>query len=302
MKAADFRQLTYFLAAADCRSFRRAAQSLRVQQSAVSKRVRDLEHRVGVALFIWAPSGVELTGAGKYFAEQVRKMLTQLDTSIAFARAMGSGELGVIHIGLSSSLASEFLANLIRTHASREPGVRLNYVEASPGGHFAAIQRRELDIAFVIGRPTISGCEIAYLWDERFFVALPCGHELEEAKEITWSDLRGRNFIVSAMDPAPEIHDYLIRHLSDLGCRLSVECCGVHRDNLMQLVALGQGLTLTSEATTAIQFAGVIYRPLVASPLPFSAVWSTSNENPALRPFLDLAQAIAEEKLDPKTL
>jgi hypothetical protein len=61
----------------------------------------------------------------------------------------------------------------------------------------------------------------------------------------------------------------------------------------MNLVAMGQGLTLTSEATTAAHFPGVVYRPLGEEILPFCAIWSPQNDNPALRRLLSLARTMS---------
>ena len=77
-----------------------------------------------------------------------------------------------------------------------------------------------------------------------------------------------------------------MKHLAELGLHLCVERCGVGRDNLMKLVTLGRGLTLTSEATTGAAFPGVVYRPLQGERLPFNAVWSLRNDNPAFRRLL----------------
>lgn len=60
----------------------------------------------------------------------------------------------------------------------------------------------------------------------------------------------------------------------------------------MQLVALGRGLTVTSEATTGAQFPGVVFRPIEDEVLPFCGIWSASNENPALAGLLDLARSM----------
>ena len=49
--AFDLRQLRYALAAAEYRSFRRAADALHVKESTLSRRVRQMEERLGVALF-----------------------------------------------------------------------------------------------------------------------------------------------------------------------------------------------------------------------------------------------------------
>ena len=65
---------------------------------------------------------------------------------------------------------------------------------------------------------------------------------------------------------------------------------------LIQIVSLGRGLTLVSEAATAMSFPGVIYRPLLGEELSFSAVWSPRNENPALRRMLSLAWKMSEAR------
>ena len=132
------------------------------------------------------------------------------------------------------------------------------------------------------------------LWYEHVFVVLPETHELAAKQQIEWADLRGQHFIVSEADPGPEIYDYLFKHLSELGHAPSVERCPVYnRDTLIRMVALGAGITLTSEATTGAKFPGVTYRLLVTEDLPFSAVWSPRNDNPALRRMLSLARSLS---------
>lgn len=81
------------------------------------------------------------------------------------------------------------------------------------------------------------------------------------------------------MDPGPEVHDFLVKHLADLGVHPAIEHCSVGRENLMQIVSLGRGLTLTREATVATRFPGVVYKQLRGEMLPFSAVWSPCNDN-----------------------
>jgi DNA-binding transcriptional LysR family regulator len=202
--------------------------------------------------------------------------------------------MGVVRIGIFSSLASGFLADLLRAFVVSNPAIRPELVEGGPSSHIAAIRRHHLDIAFLTGEPIADGCEIAHLWNERVYVALPRDHELARKREIPWKSLRDRRFIISETDPGPEIHDYLVKHLAEFGHHPSVERHGVGRDNLMHLVAIGQGLTLTSEATTAARFPTVVYRPLAEEILPFCTVWSPQNENPALRRLLSLARSMSK--------
>lgn len=291
----ELRHLRYVVAAAERGSFRKAATALGVQQSAVSRRIRDLEGEIGTALFIRHRSGVNLTQAGERFVARARKALSQIGHAAIDAASFGRGELGTVRIGIFSSLASGFLADLLRTYVGAHPTIRPELIEGGPSIHISAIQRHQLDVAFLTGQPVADGCDMAYLWNERVVVALPSDHELASQRDVTWRSLRNRHFIVSEADPGPEIHDYLVKHLADLGYHPSVERCGVGRDNLMNLVAMGQGLTLTSEATIAACFPGIVYRPLREEILPFCAVWSPQNDNPALRRLLSLARTMSQK-------
>jgi DNA-binding transcriptional LysR family regulator len=60
----EIRHLRAFIAVADAHSVRRAAQQLRVAQSALSRTIRDLERELGLALFARSPQGVRVTGGG----------------------------------------------------------------------------------------------------------------------------------------------------------------------------------------------------------------------------------------------
>src|SRR5262249_14640779 len=146
---------------------------------------------------------------------------------------------------------------------------------------------------FLTDRPKADECEREHLWSEGVYVALPIGHELTLKDEISWADLCSRRFVVRDAGSGPQIHEYLAEHLAEFGHEANVERCSVGRDNLMQLVAMGQGLTVMSEAATAARFPGVAYRPLEGEILPFYAVWSPRNDNPAFSRLLSLARAMA---------
>ena len=298
--AIELRHLRYVVAAAERGSFRRAARTLNIQESAVSRRIRDLEDEIGVALFIRHHSGIKLTDAGHRFLVRARRALSQVGHAAIDAGSRGRGELGTVRIGIFTSLASGFLSDLLRAYVGANPHVRPDVIEGGPSEHIAAIQRHHIDIAFLTGAPAADGCDIVHLWNERVLVAMPTEHDLAAEKEITWAHLRDRHFIVSENDPGPEIHDYLLKHLVDLGHHPSVERHRVGRDNLIHLAAMGQGLTLVHEAAGAAEFPGVVYRPLAEEILPFCAIWSPQNDNPALRRLLSLAKSMSRAAL-PRT-
>lgn len=160
-------------------------------------------------------------------------------------------------------------------------------------GDFLALRpSNSQDVAFITGTARWSDCENEHLWSERVFAVLPNDHLLVAKEMLSWIDLLGESFIVSDTAPGPEIHDYLVQRLADLGQHPEIHPQYVGRDNILSLVAVGRGLTLTSEATTVAQIPGIAYRPIANEVLPFSAVWSPKNDNPACRRLLSLARSM----------
>jgi len=292
----ELRHLRYVLTAAEAGSFRAAARALDVRESAVSRRIRDLEDEIGAALFIRSHRGVKLTYAGQRFVWRARIALDQIGHAAKDVGAIGRGEDGVVRIGIFSSMASGFLAELFQAYDAGHAGVRLDFVDGVPLDHIAAVRQHRLDVAFVTGESALTDCNVIQLWTERVFVVLPTRHRFAALSGIGWPDLRGEAFVFSEGHSGSDINDYLVKHLVEIGDPPVVERHGVERDSLMHIVSLGRGLTLVSEAATAMYFPGVIYRPLLAEELSFSAVWSPRNENPAFRRMLSLARKMSKAR------
>jgi DNA-binding transcriptional LysR family regulator len=75
----ELRQLKYFLAVADARSFVSAAEKQFVSRQAISKSVALLEEELNVELFMRDSSGAFLTPAGIMFYERARAVVMELD-------------------------------------------------------------------------------------------------------------------------------------------------------------------------------------------------------------------------------
>lgn len=288
------RQLRYFVAAADHGSFRKAATALSIQESSISRRIRDLEDDLGASLFQRSSGGVRLTVAGQEFMRNARNALRQIDIGVTKVASIGRAEEGVVRLGIFSSLASGFLFDLLSAFGKQLPNVRVDLIDGNPAEHVAAVRNLELDATFVTGTGPWDGCETERLWSERVFVVLPTDHRLADKADLAWSDIGAERFIVSDAAPGQEIHDYLVANLAGLGRHLDIQFQKVGRDNLLSLVAVGRGLTLTSEATVGAQFPGIVFRLLVGEVLPFSVVWSARNDNPASRRLLSMARSKSE--------
>ena len=244
-------------------------------------------------------SGVSLNRAGHQFLPRARQTIRGLDESLHAIALLGRSENGRIKIGIYSSIASGFLAELLRSFGDQHNDVQIQLIDGNPEEHLAAIRQLELDVAFLTGTRAWQDCDSAFMWSEGVFVVLPERHELAIRTAVDWRELSGEAFMVSETAPGQEIYDYLVRKLADLSWHPDIHVQSVGRDNLLSLVAIGRGLTVVSEAMTATNHPGVVFRPIKGERLPFSAIWSPNNDNPAFRRLLSMATTKAGSERSP---
>ena len=272
-------------------SFRKAAESLRISPSAVSRRIRALEDTLGVSLFQRRTQGAETTMAGRHVLARARIIASEIDELLRVAKTSSSGSEGRLCVGVVSSIAGGTARELLRDFLESHPTVDLQVVEGSPRDHISEVRALKMDLTFVVGCPPAPECVVEPLWSEPIRVALASDDPLASFEVIRWPQLVSERFIVSRTDPGPEIHDYVVKKLSALGVHPVVEPRPVRRDGLIALVGLGRGISLVGAAEAGVSYPGVVFRPLEDEMLPFSAVWSERNDNPVLRRFLSLSRA-----------
>jgi DNA-binding transcriptional LysR family regulator len=284
--------LVQALAVAEHLNFRHAAFTLGVSQSSVSTRIKQLEHDLGVLLFERRHRGVRLTEAGRHFLEQVATGIEHLDHAVRTAGAVARGEQGRLRVGLYSSIAAGFLAELLGQFRELHPAVDLQIAEGRARDTIREVREARLDVAFVIGVPPVGDCHSKPLWTEALFVALREGHPLTEAKGVRWPQLAGEPFLARSGGAGPQVHDHIVLRLAGNWSQPRIQRLDVERDTLMSMVAKGYGITLTSEAAAQVPFPGVVFRPILdeVESITFSALWSPHNRSQALHHLLALAQ------------
>ena len=286
----NFVHLKYLVAAAQHRSFRRAAVALRIAQPTLSKRIRELEDSLGIVLFERSTSGAHLTADGEIVAARAKQILIDLDSMQSITKDGGAGTAGRLEIGFYTSLTSGALGESLCEFAKEHEGVDINVVEGDRSELLALLERGSIDLAIVLGELRYETYAQRSLWAERVMVALPKSHYLAERDFVYWTDLKTERFLVSRRDPGPEMHDMLLSKLSSPGDRPLVKSMGVPHDHLLTLVRCYQGIVPVCESSTGNIIADVVYREVRdgngTTRLGFVAYWQRSNVNPMLKQFL----------------
>lgn len=103
-----------FLTLEKCRNFSQAAIIRNVSQPAFSRRIRALEHAVGVELFNRQVSPLQLSEQGKIFHSQVRHLLQQLEINLTELRGGSDYTLRKIKIAAAHSLSLGLLPTIVK--------------------------------------------------------------------------------------------------------------------------------------------------------------------------------------------
>lgn len=138
------------VAIADHGSVLRAADRLTLAQPAVTRSLRELEHILGVQLFVRGPRGVTPTPSGEVFLEHARAALAELRRAGERVSGLAKGAMGTVRVGTllagSSVLLPQAIADLKRSH----PGVTVAVFDATFDTHAPRLLSGELDL--IVGR------------------------------------------------------------------------------------------------------------------------------------------------------
>ena len=114
-----------FLAAAEHRSFRKAAAALGVTPSAISQAVRALEARIGAALFTRTTRSVGLTEAGERFLARAKPAFEELIAASDAARELGQRPAGLLRLAVPRAVVPTLLEPLIASFCAAYPDVEV---------------------------------------------------------------------------------------------------------------------------------------------------------------------------------
>src|SRR3546814_1065128 len=100
----ELRHLRYFLAVAEELRFARAAEKLHIEQSPLSRAIKELEEELGVALFARTTRSTRLTHAGTLFLEHVRRVFASLEQARDRVKAAANGFHGQLRVAMSDGI------------------------------------------------------------------------------------------------------------------------------------------------------------------------------------------------------
>lgn len=292
----NLRHLRYFLAVCENGSFRAASARLNIAQSAVSRRVADLERIFDLQLLERHPRGVSMTPAGAVLRESALKISGEIDEAHHILRRYERGEEGVVTAGFFGTTARlGFVPELIGRFKTGHPDIALDMRLPLGPPNEAALA--PLDIAFAEEQLRAPGRKDVPLFAGRYMLALPRTHRLVALGYIRFADLYDTDMIGIPQSVAPAIHDALVREAAQRGRALDIVHEAESECARLAFAAAGMGVAIVSPlAINHEQNFEVEYRALADFVLPFDLWLNMKPEaSGATARLVDIAQALLAE-------
>lgn len=178
-----------FLAIASHRSFGKAADELHITQTALSRRLQNLESFLGIKLVERTTRSVALTTIGSNFLPQAQRLVTDLATALLEIRETGKAFRGDVSIACVPTVGVHYLPHVIQEYSARYPSNRIKIFDHSSTEVAGAVLRREAEFGINIGGPHHSELTSVPLFKDHFVLICRNDHPLARRAAVPWRQL-----------------------------------------------------------------------------------------------------------------
>nr|CUV27727.1 Transcriptional regulator, LysR family [Ralstonia solanacearum] len=180
----ELRHLRCFIAVAEELHFARAAAKLHIEQSPLSRTIKELEEDLGVQLFVRTTRSTRLTRAGRMFLEHVPRVFASLQQARDSVKAAANGFHGQLRIAFSDSVTPSCVSALLALCRQEEPEIEIKLSEISLSQQIKGLHDDLYDIGFAQLDEAGDGLIAEPVWHDPLMVAVPARHPLLAYKHL----------------------------------------------------------------------------------------------------------------------
>jgi LysR family transcriptional activator of glutamate synthase operon len=286
----ELRQLRGVEAVARHRHFTRAAEELRVAQSALSHQIRRLEQELGTPLFERTSRRVSPTEAGQAIAARARRILAEVDGARQEVDELRGVLRGRIWVGALLPAGDLDVPGLLARFSQAHPGVEVGLREGIAADMLRFLAADELDAAFCLLAGEIPDDLAVEELSEDEVVAAFAPDRAPATPSVTVADLRGHAIVGPRHGSA--MTSVLDARFAAAGQPLRFALESGDPFLLRALAARGFATAILPRSLTALEGPAIEVRSLhPAVHLPVALVWRRErNAPPAARTFIEFVR------------
>lgn len=273
----DLRALRYFRTVAECGSFSRASDLLRISQPAVSRTIRELEAELGKELLTRGREGARLTEAGRILFEHSAQLLRQVEQAASEVRRGTAALAGRLTVGMPPGVGHLLAPPLLARFGADYPDVEVRVIGGFSSQLHDMLARRQVDLAFAHDPLPQRGLKVTPLLREEVFVVGLAGQVPEGVDGLPSGEIVKLPLILPSRPNASRrlLDAWAAREGLWIEARYEVD------DHVITsgLVKAGLGVSLMTRATIA---ADMLIDAIVARPIAPRAYWPLALVEPDL--------------------
>ncbi|MBR9882530.1 MAG: LysR family transcriptional regulator [Oceanospirillales bacterium] len=242
----DTASLLAFVRVSETGSFSQAAEQLYLTQSAISKRVAQLEMQLDTRLFDRIGRQITPTEAGRTLLPQARNILHALEDAARSLQNLEGNVSGKLSVAASHHISLHRLPPILRLYAQRYPQVEFDLRFDESEIAYDSVLKGDLELALITLAPEAdSRIHSETLWVDSLQYVVACDHPLAQ---LTAPDLNALSRY-PALLPAPNTftHQLVREQLAKQGLELNLGMSTNYLDTIRMMVQIGLGWSLLPE-------------------------------------------------------
>ncbi len=192
--------LRLFADVARCHSFSQAAEMHGISQSAASQRIGQLEKKLEVTLLDRSVRPLELTPAGKLFAQGCEEMIGRYDQLASKVAGLGKKPEGVVRVMAIYSAGIDLLCRVRQQFESEYGKISVEIRYERPEHVYHAVRENECDMGIVSYPERWRKVDSIPLRDEEMVVVCSTHHKVSQMQSITVNELEGHEMVTFDTD------------------------------------------------------------------------------------------------------
>ena len=259
----DLRHLRYFVAVAEELHFARAAERLHIEQSPLSRAIKDLEYDLDVQLLKRTTRSTELTWAGQVFLDQARRVLAMVVHAKVTAKSAAQGYRGHLRVAVSDGLAQPHLPTLLARCRDEEPDVQIRLFEMPLAQQVSGLRHDLLDAGFALASDVGADLVAKPVWTDPVAVVVPARHPLVTHKRIPMAEALKYPLVMCHPEAGSGCHQQIEAMLRSYPITPIVADYATSLELMLTLVGAGYGIGFAIASQVALfQRDDIVVRPM----------------------------------------
>jgi len=184
-----------FIAIVERGTFQNAAKSLFISQAALSKRLKNLEDHLGLALVERTTRSWRLSAAGRSFLPRAQRFISDIDSAINEVKDESKGLFREVTVACVASMTAHLLPRAVLPFAKIFPRIRIRVMDVLSPGVPEAVIEKVADFGIGVLPREYPGLESETLLRDPFVFMCRDDHPLSRKKKLSWTDIEGQTLI-----------------------------------------------------------------------------------------------------------